>query len=290
MLSYTFRRDKDDITVQGGDRAGFLPCAEDGTFGCIHAHLHALLEIIAVTEGVLHVTVGSRNYCLQAGDTLVVNVYEYHQGVMKPEIERLTYYCLLVDPVFYSAALPKSYAEQMRHICMGTKRFTDYLPAADHRSEIVHTLMARLYPLYVEATDRAQMSMLPDMYSLIDLLLSDCLDEKAEFSQSVQFIVSVVQYIHKNFKQELTTEKAAHDLSYSTGYFCRRFRTCIGMTFWEYLCRYRVHEAAAFLVKREKALTEIAAEVGFGDYSHFARSFKKYMGVTPAVYFKSSKI
>ena len=133
------------------------------------------------------------------------------------------------------------------------------------------------------------MSMLPDMYTLIDLLLSDCLTNRAEFSQSIEFIVSVVQYIHENFKKELTTEKVAHVLSYSTDYFCRRFRTCIGMTFREYLCRYRVHEAAEFLVKREKPLTEIAAEVGFGDYLHFARSFKKYIGITPAIYFKSFK-
>lgn len=286
---FTFTRDAGDITVPGYDRAGFLPCAEDGTFDCIHAHLHPLLEIIAVTEGVLHATIGNRKYCLQAGDILIVNVYEYHQGIMKPETGRLTYYCLLFDPVFYSASLPKYYMEQMRCICLCSKRFIEYLSAADYRSKSFHTLLAHLHPLFAEGTERAQMSMLPDMYALIDLMLSDCLLDQAEINSSVQFIVSVAHYIHKNFMKELTTEKIAHDLSYSTSYFCRRFHTCIGMTFREYLCRYRVHEAAAFLVKREKPLTEIAAEVGFGDYSHFARSFKKYMGVTPAVYFKSNK-
>ena len=34
------------------------------------------------------------------------------------------------------------------------------------------------------------------------------------------------------------------------------------------------------------SLSDIAANVGFGDYSCFSKSFTKHIGVTPTVYFK----
>ena len=64
----------------------------------------------------------------------------------------------------------------------------------------------------------------------------------------------------------------------------REFRRHIGVTIGEYVRSRRVARACKALRDTDAALSDIAAAHGFADQSHFARTFKRFMNMTPDAY------
>jgi AraC family transcriptional regulator len=60
--------------------------------------------------------------------------------------------------------------------------------------------------------------------------------------------------------------------------FRRFYRESVG----EYARRLRVERACAEMARTERPLSEIAADAGFYDQSHFSNAFKRHTGLTPA--------
>jgi AraC-like DNA-binding protein len=51
-----------------------------------------------------------------------------------------------------------------------------------------------------------------------------------------------------------------------------------------YLTRYRIQQVKHSLATGDKAITEIALEVGFSDNNYFSRVFRQEAGVSPLAY------
>jgi transcriptional regulator GlxA family with amidase domain len=51
-----------------------------------------------------------------------------------------------------------------------------------------------------------------------------------------------------------------------------------------YLTRYRIQRAQQLLDTTDLSITEIALETGFSEISHFTRTFKRGVGVSPHAY------
>lgn len=63
----------------------------------------------------------------------------------------------------------------------------------------------------------------------------------------------------------------------------RRFNTCVGMSPKWVIQRYRLHEAAEHLARRQSPdLANLALELGYFDQPHFIRSFKATTGQAPS--------
>ncbi len=67
----------------------------------------------------------------------------------------------------------------------------------------------------------------------------------------------------------------------------RAFRQHVGVTVGEYARARLVARAGEELRRGEKALSDIALAHGFADQSHFARTFKRFMNMTPDAYRKA---
>lgn len=67
----------------------------------------------------------------------------------------------------------------------------------------------------------------------------------------------------------------------------RFFSLCIGLSFRDFICRYRVNVAMDLLARSEESVTDIAFAVGFGSLSAFERTFAKPLGTTAWGYRKS---
>jgi AraC family transcriptional regulator len=66
----------------------------------------------------------------------------------------------------------------------------------------------------------------------------------------------------------------------------RQFPKYFDTTVGDYLKKLRIEEAAGLLTNVEVSLTHISYQCGFADQSHFIRSFKQAVGVTPLQYRK----
>jgi AraC family transcriptional regulator len=70
------------------------------------------------------------------------------------------------------------------------------------------------------------------------------------------------------------------------GYLATAFRQHFGCTIGEYVRRQRIALACRSLAESDTPLADVALQAGFADQSHFTRTFKRQLGVTPAVYRK----
>ncbi|MGH6779787.1 MAG: helix-turn-helix transcriptional regulator, partial [Bradyrhizobium sp.] len=72
-------------------------------------------------------------------------------------------------------------------------------------------------------------------------------------------------------------------------HFLRLFASVLGVTPHQYLVRSRLRHAARLLADEERAVTEIAYDVGFGDLSNFVRTFHRAAGVSPMKFRQASR-
>jgi len=91
-------------------------------------------------------------------------------------------------------------------------------------------------------------------------------------------------FIKEHFSEEISLEDVAREAGLSRYHFCRLFRHETGLTFLEYLQDLRVRRAQALLADRYLRITEVAYTVGFGDLSHFDRTFRRMVGRSPSEY------
>jgi len=94
----------------------------------------------------------------------------------------------------------------------------------------------------------------------------------------------VKRQIHERFDINLTLESCAERLNYHPVYLGRVFRKETGMSFSEYLSRYRISVAKKWLAETNMTVAEIAEKLGYHNGPNFSRSFKKFAGVSPGQY------
>jgi AraC-like DNA-binding protein len=93
--------------------------------------------------------------------------------------------------------------------------------------------------------------------------------------------VEAALWIEENSAEEMSLETAAREAGLSPFHFLRLFSKVLGVTPHQYLLRTRLRHAARLLAEGDRAVTEVALDVGFADLSNFVRSFRRAAGVSP---------
>jgi AraC-like DNA-binding protein len=82
---------------------------------------------------------------------------------------------------------------------------------------------------------------------------------------------------------------AAAQVGLSEYHFLRLFTRVVGVTPAQYLIRSRLGRAARLLAEDARPITDVAADVGFGDLSNFVRTFHRAAGVSPRRFRQASR-
>lgn len=94
--------------------------------------------------------------------------------------------------------------------------------------------------------------------------------------------VEAALWIDAHSAEPLSLEQMAREAGCSPFHFLRVFAGVLELTPHQYLVRSRVRKAAALLIEQpDRAVTEIALDVGFADLSNFVRSFRRAAGLSP---------
>jgi AraC-like DNA-binding protein len=99
-------------------------------------------------------------------------------------------------------------------------------------------------------------------------------------------IHQALSYIKENFRNKITLEKAAKMTNLSINAFCKYYKKITRQTFMETVIEYRLNYAAQQLVQTELPVASICFDSGFGDISHFNKTFKSKMQESPLQYRK----
>jgi AraC family transcriptional regulator len=101
---------------------------------------------------------------------------------------------------------------------------------------------------------------------------------------SGQKLRQVTDFIAANYASDIKLAELAQVAGMSNFHFAREFKRTTGTTPHQYLIKYRVERAKAFLTDDGLPLTEIGLRSGFSHQSHFTRLFRKVTGTTPRLY------
>ncbi len=96
----------------------------------------------------------------------------------------------------------------------------------------------------------------------------------------------IVLYLHTHYQKKITIAELSKRFHTNRTTLSERFRKATGMPVMAYLIQLRINLAATMLRDTGLFVTEIRQRVGFGDDSHFRRTFRKYMGTSPGAYRK----
>lgn len=96
-------------------------------------------------------------------------------------------------------------------------------------------------------------------------------------------------YIENHIGEELMREELAAFAGFNPAYLSRLFRKEKGMSLSEFILQRRVDMAKTLLSQSTVKVTDIAGKVGYYNYSHFTKMFKKCTGITPQEFRKQSR-
>ena len=107
--------------------------------------------------------------------------------------------------------------------------------------------------------------------------------------QAWQRLPKVLDYLHKNCREDLYAERILKDLGLPDDFLATAFPEIMGQRWSRYLLDYRIRLAAGLLRQKSARISFVAQECGFPTLSHFNASFRKVMGMAPRDFYKSSE-
>jgi len=100
-------------------------------------------------------------------------------------------------------------------------------------------------------------------------------------------INKVYQYVKDNYEFEITLDQISEVALMTVPAFCRYFKKYTKKTFTQFVNEFRIRQAIRLIAMGNKSISEIASEVGFNNFSHFNKQFKRVTDATPSQYKKS---
>ena len=243
-------------------------------------HIHDCCEVFFCLSGGKSFLIGGQIYDVNNNDIFVINQYEAHK-ITYTEDESFRRYVFQISPEFL-------------HDCSTrdtdlSKGFYPHKHGFDHRVHLSDGEAAKLLEhLEVLGKDNGYGDDLIKRGIMTEILVNinkAIIEREGEDSRSRSHtaVNLAIDYINKNYSDQMTLESVAKACYLSVNQLCRLFSEHCGTTVAKYITSKRITEAKKMLAAG-KGVTETAMLCGFGDYSGFIRVFKKNVGVTPGKY------
>lgn len=127
--------------------------------------------------------------------------------------------------------------------------------------------------------------------------LADCLNRlvemyRAAFPTPIKvnsiLVKKTIDYIEKSYADKVSLEEIAVKMKVSPEYISHLFTKEIGISFSDYLKKYRIDVAKRLMEKSNYKIYEIGERIGYKDPKYFYKMFKDVTGLSPKEYLKKS--
>jgi AraC-like DNA-binding protein len=104
-------------------------------------------------------------------------------------------------------------------------------------------------------------------------------------SQDQKLLRIAITTVENNISDpQFGVEKMATEMNMSRTNLHRKLKSIMGLPPSELIRSIRLRKAAKLILSKVDSVSQIALMVGFDDYAHFSKSFKKHFGVPPTNY------
>lgn len=97
-------------------------------------------------------------------------------------------------------------------------------------------------------------------------------------------ILAALRHIEENISDPVDLDAMASTVGLSKFYFERLFQAEVGVSYYAYCKRVRMHNAASRLKHTRQSAYEVAIAYGYGSNAAFTRAFRTFWGVSPRAF------
>ncbi len=234
---------------------------ENGIDFSFPTHLHSSFEFIVVTEGEMEVTVNDKTYLLCEEDALLIFPNQLHQ--LNTPKHSCHFLCI------FSPNLVQAYSKMILTKIPVCNKFRPEFSSVEKLASITKNdniikVKACLYSICSQFDDNA-------VY-----------DERSAADDGL--ISRIFKFVEENYSSDCSLEALSKNTSYHYVYLSKYFKRSTGISFTDYVNRYRISEACYILQNSSQTILQTAYDCGFDSLRSFNRNFKNIMGVTPSEY------
>ena len=239
---------------------------EEGINFSFPPHLHQAFELIILKRGQMTVTVDGKPYLLEKGNAVLIFPNRVH-SLEGNDCEHILF---IFSPDLISAFF-SSRSSLVPSSCL--------FPLNDY--------------LYGQLMDLSENSS-PHLKKGVLYLTCSLFDNSACFVQgeadTAKLLYKIFNFVEGNYDKDCSLSALSKSLSFNYEYLSRYFKRAIGISFNEFVNRYRVSKACHYLTTTDKTVLEIALLCGYESLRSFNRNFKFATGKTPLVFRLSNKL
>ena len=122
------------------------------------------------------------------------------------------------------------------------------------------------------------------LLTALAVLMPYCTKDSAELAlrtEHAEKIKTALEFMDKNYGEEIAIADVAAACYFSQYHFMRFFKKYMGMSCGEYLKNLRLEKAAQAFARGNTVILDVAMDSGFRNLSYFYREFQKKYGYTP---------
>lgn len=226
-------------------------------------HIHNSFEIIIASDGEMEVTVANKKYTVLGNECVLVFPNQIH------EIKTESYAKHVI--LIFSPQLVRAFS----------KKFEAHIPKSNKFT---------LDSFYIDKISKLNSK--NTTVELKGLLYTICgeFDKNAEYIEfkgdGQNLLFKIFNFVAENYKKKCSLYELSRETTYNYVYLSKHFSKNTGMSYTEYVCRFRVNEACYLLMNTSSTMLDIAYECGFDCLRSFNRSFKSILGISPSEYRK----
>ena len=232
-------------------------------------HMHEAIEIIYVTDGTVEVGIGQELYHMEKGDFSIIfpNVVHHYQ-VFGAGKNKAIY-------LFLEHSLSATYYENLQ-------KYSPEYPII-HKDNL-HADVVNAIKSLVNLKEHNNLLIQAYMQVILAHVFSEMKMIEKDTIGGDDIIYKVVEYVAKNFNEEISLDKMAYDLCVSKYVLSRLFAKTFHCNFNKYVNDVRLNHVATLLESTHDSITNIGLDAGFESQRTFNRAFKERYKMTPREY------
>ena len=248
---------------------------------CFAAHWHERMELLRVYSGVLVAEIGQKKYEIRENQTAIIPPCCVHSGIT--DNNGVVYNTVMFDiaPLCNNTHVSKELLEPIFKLEVDFAKVTSNPDIISCLDTIIESKKKQ--------DNASALLITAEIYKLLGLLYRHCLKESTSAHIYDGRLENIIDYINKNFLEDITSASLSKKFGYSQSYFSRRFKQVTGISPAVYIRILRLEEAKRRLASSTESISNIAQYCRFNDLYYFSVCFKNNYGMTPSEFIKSER-
>ena len=240
-------------------------------------HWHSELEVLTCLEGSITVCVESRRYPLVPGQVLIIPGNEAHYFLTEG-----SKYLLMIQKFGYSLLDSDFTRIQSNYqyfrledgpavLCEPLRKLRECL-LTDGRITPENEWKMRAFVMLLAHG----LHSVPSAYRPSE--------DQVSRTRRMAGIHPALDYVKDHYQENISLDDVSRLTGYAKTYFCKHFKRVTGISFHQYLNRYRINVACLLLEDPGLSVAAIAEMTGFSSAKLFCRIFKETTNMTTSQY------